>query len=232
MSEFFKFEDTSRDFPFYKQNPKLSKMAWMVLLASIPIAFMLYLLIGIESEFIGSLIFCLTMLIPLLYYSNWDLSLIFHNPSRSEIKLAFLLFIVYIIYAFAMDTIIGAFSQPSEVSPEAIGITAEMTVSLIYSMMGEELVKFIPLMFLIRLFYKYTNNRKLSIVLSTIIVLISFGLIHYSPGLTSLTSVILIQGFGSMSELYGYLKTKNLFVSYITHLLTDGIIFMLILLGI
>lgn len=232
MSEFFNFEDTSRDFPFYKHNPKLSKMAWVVLLASIPIAFVLYSVISLESEFIGSLVFCLTMLIPLLYYCNWDLYLIFHAPSRNELKLAIILFIVYIIYAIAMDTIIGAFSQPSEVSPEAIGVTAEMTVSLIYSMMGEELVKFIPLMFFMRLIYKYSNNRKLSIVISTIIVLISFGLLHYTPGFTSLISVMLIQGFGSLSEIYGYLKTKNLFVPYITHLLTDGVIFMLMLIGI
>ncbi len=232
MSEFFNFEDTSRDFPFYKHNPKLSKMAWVVLLASIPIAFVLYSVISLESEFIGSLVFCLTMLIPLLYYCNWDLYLIFHAPSRNELKLAIILFIVYIIYAIAMDAIIGAFSQPSEVSPEAIGVTAEMTVSLIYSMMGEELVKFIPLMFFMRLIYKYSNNRKLSIVISTIIVLISFGLLHYTPGFTSLISVMLIQGFGSLSEIYGYLKTKNLFVPYITHLLTDGVIFMLMLIGI
>jgi len=231
MSEFFNFEDTDRDFPFYKQNPKLSKMAWIVLLASIPIAFILYGVIGLGSEYIGSLVFCLTMLIPLLYYSNWDFYLIFRNPSRSEIKLALLLFIGYIIYAIAIDAILSAITQAGEINPEAMGVTAEMTVSLIYSMMGEELVKFIPLMFLMRLFYKYSNNRKLSIALSTIIVLISFGLLHYTPGSTPLISVILIQGFGSLFEVYGYLKTKNLFVPYLSHLLTDGVIFMAMLLG-
>lgn len=231
MSEFFNFEDTSRDFPFYKHNPRLSKMAWIVLLASVPIAFLLYALIGLKSELIGSLVFCLTMLIPLLYYCNWDFNLIFHSPSKSEIKLAILLFIGYIIYAIAISTLIDAFTQTSELNSETISVTVEMTVSLIYSMMGEELVKFIPLMFLMRLFYKYSNNRKLSIAISTFIVLISFGLLHYAPGVTPLISVILIQGFGSIFEVYGYLKTKNLFVPYITHLITDAVIFMLILIG-
>ena len=231
MSEFFNFENKDRDFPYYKHNPKLSKAAWFVLLASVPISLIVYGIISCDSEFIGSILFCALMLIPLLYFSKWDYSLIFHKPNRSEIKLAILLFVGYMIYAIVIDTVISSFGQTSQVTPESLGVTSEMIISLIFSMMGEELLKFIPLMFLMRLVYKYSNNRKLSVIISTFIVLICFGLLHYSPGITPVISVIFIQGFGSIFEIYGYLKTKNLFVSYITHLLTDGIIFILILIG-
>lgn len=231
MSEFFKFEKNGRDFPYYKHNPKLSKTAWIILLLSIPTAFLMYSIFGIASEFIGSLLFLSTMLIPLLYFSNWDYSLMFHKPTKNEIILAVGLFIGYLIYAVAIDTILGSFSTSSQVTPETMDVTVEMTVCLIYSMMAEELVKFIPLMFLLRLFYKFSNNRKLSVIISTIIVLICFGMLHYDPYLTPLVSVIFIQGFGSIFEVYGYLKTKNLFVPYISHILTDGVIFILVLLG-
>ena len=99
-------------------------------------------------------------------------------------------------------------------------------------MMGEELLKFIPLMFLMRVVYKFSNNLKLAVVISVTIVLIVFGLIHYWPPSNTLVSVLLLQGLGSMFEMYGYIKTKNIFVPYISHFLTDAVSFILILSGV
>lgn len=232
MSEFFKFEDSSRDFPYYKHNPRLSKTAWIVLMLCVPISFIVYGLVGIENELIGSILFALVLLLPLMYFSNWDLSLIIRKPTKKEIGLAVLLFIGYIIYALAVGSVIDAFTQTTEATSDYLGVTWEMLFGLIFSMMGEELVKFIPLMFFMRLIYKYTNNRKVSIIVSTLIILGFFGLLHYDPPEFPLISVLAIQGFGSIFELYGYIKTKNIMVPYLSHLLTDASIFILILLGI
>ena len=231
MSEFFKFEDTSRDFPYYRHNPKLSKTAWIVLLASIPISFLVYGVVGIESEMIGSILFALILLVPLMYFSNWDFSLLFHKPTKGEIKLAVLLFIGYLIYAIAVGEVLEVIGQASTATGDYLGVTWEMLFALVFSMLAEELVKFIPLMLFMRIVYKYTNNRKLAIVVSTAIVLVFFGLLHYDPEVTPLLSVLVIQGFGSIFELYGYIKTKNVFVPYLCHLLTDGIIFLMMLIG-
>ena len=230
MSEFFKFEDTSRDFPYYRHNPRISKGAWIVLLLTIPISFLVYAIFAIEHEMLGSILFALILLIPLMYFSKWDFSLIFHKPTKSEIKLAVLLFVGYMIYAIAMDGILELFEQTSAVTGDYFGLTWEMLFSLVFSMLAEELIKFIPLMFFMRFVFKFTNNRKLSVVVSSTIVLIFFGLLHYDPQVTPLISVLLIQGLGSIFEIYGYVKTKNLFVPYLCHLLTDGFIFLLILL--
>ena len=231
MSEFFKFEDTSRDFPYYKHNPKLSKTAWIVLLLSIPISFLVYGVVGIESEMIGSILFALTLLVPLMYFSNWDFSLLFHKPTKGEIKLAVLLFIGYLIYAIAVGEVLEVIGQASTATGDYLGVTWEMLFALVFSMLAEELVKFIPLMLFMRIVYKYTNNRKLAIVVSTAIILVFFGLLHYDPEVTPLLSVLVIQGFGSIFELYGYIKTKNVFVPYLCHLLTDAIIFLMMLIG-
>lgn len=230
MSEFFKFEDTSRDFPYYRHNPKISKGTWVVLLLAIPVSFLVYAIFAIEHEMIGSILFVLVLLIPLMYFSNWDFSLIFHKPTKSEIRLAVLLFIGYMIYAIAVGEVLDLIGQSSTVSGDYFGVNWEMLFSLVFSMLAEELVKFIPLMFFMRLLYKFTNNRKLSIVVSTAVILIFFGLLHYDPGITPIMSVLVIQGLGSIFELYGYIKTKNLFVPYLCHLLTDGFIFLLMLL--
>ncbi|MBR3213487.1 MAG: CPBP family intramembrane metalloprotease [Methanosphaera sp.] len=68
--------------------------------------------------------------------------------------------------------------------------------------------------------YKYTGNRKVSIMVSMIIVMIFFALLHLTD-MKSLVSVLALQGFGPIFEFYGYVKIKNLLVPYITHLCTE-----------
>lgn len=232
--KFLEFDET-RDFPFYRHNPRISKLGWFVLLLSVPIAYVTYILIAalVESDILGGILFVLIMLIPLLYYSNWDYSLMFRKPTKNEIILGCVMFIGYMIYSTAVGSVLDMYGLSGVVSSaDTAGITVESTIGLIFSMMGEELLKFIPLMFLMRVIYKFSSNLKLSIVISTIIVLFGFGMLHYAPPTNTIASVLLLQGLGSLFEMYGYLKTKNLFVPYISHLLTDAFSFILILLAI
>ena len=86
-------------------------------------------------------------------------------------------------------------------------------------------------MFLLRVIYKYSNNRKLSVIISVALILIMFASMHaFNP--IMFIFALFIQGFGSIFEFYGYIKTKNVLVSFLCHLLTDEFIFMLMLLGI
>lgn len=97
--------------------------------------------------------------------------------------------------------------------------------------MGEEFFKFIPLMFFLRTFFKYTDNRKLSVIMSMLVVIVLFACIH-AYDFETLIFALFIQGFGSIFELIGYIKTKNILISYITHLCTDVFIYLIILMGI
>lgn len=103
--KFLTFDET-RDFPYYNHNPRIPKTGWIVLLLTVPISYLLYLIIGRYSEIAGSIVFCFTMLIPLLYYSKWDYTLLFHKPSRNEIILAVLMFAGYIIYSLIVGEIL------------------------------------------------------------------------------------------------------------------------------
>jgi len=139
--------------------------------------------------------------------------------------------IIKIIYAIGIGEVLAIFNLAGPETVSNFGINVVSLISLVFSMMGEELLKFIPLMLLLRTFYKFTDNTKVSMILSVAIVLAVFGLMHYSPGENTLISVLVMQGLGSLFEMYGYIKTKNLFVPYIAHLLTDAVIFIMILLG-
>lgn len=225
--------DESRDFPFYRHNPRISSGGWLLLILSVPLALLVYALVGFESEIIASVLFCLIMLIPLLYFSKWDYSLMFRKPTKNEIILAILMFAGYMIYALCLGSVLDmvGLGGVEASSAEEVGVTIQSTVGLLFSMMAEELLKFIPLMFLMRLVYKFTDNLKISVAVSTAIVLLGFGLLHYAPPTNTIVSVLLLQGLGSLFEMYGYLKTKNLFVPYISHLLTDAVMFIIILVG-
>lgn len=225
--------DESRDFPFYRYNPRISSGGWLLLILSVPVALLVYALVGFESEIIASVLFCLVMLIPLLYFSKWDYSLMFRKPTKNEIILAILMFAGYMIYALCLGSVLDmvGLGGVEASSAEEVGVTIQSTVGLLFSMMGEELLKFIPLMFLMRLVYKFTDNLKISVAVSTALVLLGFGLLHYAPPTNTIVSVLLLQGLGSLFEMYGYLKTKNLFVPYISHLLTDAVMFIIILVG-
>lgn len=228
--KFLEFDET-RDFPYYKHNPQISQENWIILLFSVPIAFIMYVFLSsFTSELIGSIFFMLIMLIPLLYVSNWDYKLFIRKPTRNEIILGILMFIGYMVYSILIDNFLVNFGLVNPNGAAPLDINYISLISLIFSMMGEELIKFIPLMFFLRLFYKFTEKRNLSFALSSIIIMIGFGLLHYDFS-SPVIGVLLLQGLGTSFELYGYFKTKNLFVSYLSHILTDATIFILILSG-
>ena len=220
--------DENRDFPFYNENPRMSKIGWLVLLISVVLSYCTYHFISFPNEILSSIVFLLIMLVPLLYFSNWDYSLFFKKPTGDELILAVLMFLAFFAYSYVMTNFLASSGIPN-LDGSSEGIVN--IVGLIFSMMAEELVKFIPLMFLLRVLFKYTSNRKLSIIISSAVTLVFFGLIHLEPGV-SIISVLLIQGLGSIFHLYAYLKTKNLITSYIAHLMTDAIILIISMLGI
>ena len=188
--------DNNRDFPYYNENPKMSKIGWLVLLICIPVAYYANGFVSVFSnEIIGSISFLLILLIPLLYFSNWDYSLFFQKPTKNEFILAVLMCLAYIVYSSILTNLLGTWGIPDVGNSNANIVTI---VSLIFSMMAEELIKFIPLMFLLRVLF---------------------------------LSVLVIQGAGSIFHLYVYLKTKNLFASYLSHLMTDASVLILVMMG-
>lgn len=230
MSEisWFNFENKDLDFPFYRNNPHIPKWGWVALFVA-----MLFGFLFITSEKVYFVIFgLLLMLIPILYFLKWDYKAIFQRPKAKEVALAVALFVGYLIYATVMSMILEYFGVvPAEELIEESSITLMSYVPLVFSLMGEELVKFIPFMFFLRLSYKYSQNRKLSVIVSMLLVMLFFASLH-AFDFTMLIFAIFVQGFGSIFEFYGYIKTKNIFISYITHFCTDAFIFALALMGV
>ena len=220
---YFNFENPEFDFPFYNKNPEISKSAWLVILIALALGYVLYLTLNIYGIFfVGEISFCALSLIAVLYYLNWDYKRLFRKPSLNDFGWAIAMMVVYIVFSSIFTIMLPASFGFTNFSMAAIDVTHEI-LSLIFLMMGEELFKFIFFVLFLCILFKYTNNRKASIIISMFLSLIAFGFAHYIPSGALVTSLF-IQGIGSVFHLFLYVKTKNLVVSYTSHLLTDVII--------
>lgn len=169
-------------------------------------------------------------IVPVLYFLKWDYKAIFRTPARRDILLAVGLFIGYFVYAMVMEAILKQFGIVSNGPINQESVTVMTLFTSIFSLMGEEFLKFIPFMFFLRVIYKFSNNRKLSVIISMLIVMVMFAYMHsFDPAL--FIFALFIQGFGSIFEFYGYIKTKSIWIPYLSHLFTDYFIFIIILLG-
>ena len=222
----FKFEDKDYDFPFYKKNPHIPKWGWIVLFFAWIIGFILIMFSNVPM----AILCCIVFIVPVLYFLNWDYHAIFRMPSGRDVALAVALFVGYLIYAMLMGILLEHFGIVSSGLVDGESVTIMVIFTLIFTLMGEEFLKFIPFLFLLRVIYKYTHNRKLAVIVSVALIMVMFASMHAYNYIMFLYALF-IQGFGSIFEFYGYIKTKNILVSYITHLCTDVFIFALFLFG-
>ena len=224
--DWFKFEDRDYDFPFYNNNPQITKRGWLVIF----FAFLFGFFLATSEKFIISIIGCILLIVSVLYFLKWDYKAILRMPSRNDILLAVVLFIAYILYTLAMDPILAQFGIISSGTVDPTSFSVMTSFEFIFWVLGEEFIKFIPLMFFLRVLYKYTNNRKLSIIISVALVMLMFASMH-AFNYVMLIYAVFIQGLGSIFEFYGYIKTKNIIVPFLCHLLTDEFILLMVLLG-
>ena len=222
--DFFNFEDKKYDIPFYNNNPKISKFAWLILWIAMVIGYLSHLTvdsyIGIPFE---GIMLCFILLIPVLYYLNWDYKAIFRKPSLNDLMWAVGMALTFVVYSTAC-TYLFSFAGINEGKIPLLAVNlANDFASFIFLLMGEELIKFILFAFFLCILYKFSSNRKPSIVVSMFITVMIFGLIHAIPTGFYVTG-FLVQGLGSLVHMFLYVKTKNVFVCYISHILTDTII--------
>ena len=223
----FKFEDGDFDFPFYNKNPHIPKWGWVVLF----IVWFMGFFLAVSDKLHFALMGCIVLIVPVLYFLKWDYKAIFRKPSRRDLLLVVALFAGYMIYSLAIGMVLEQIGIVSSGTVDPTSVGAMILVITVFNVLGEEFIKFIPFMFLLRVIYKYSNNRKLSVIISFALIMIMFASMHaFNP--IMFIFALFIQGFGSIFEFYGYIKTKNVLVSFLCHLLTDEFIFMLMLLGI
>ena len=96
---------------------------------------------------------------------------------------------------------------------------------------AEELFKVFIFLIMLHILYKFTNNRKKSMIIGIIATLVIFGLMH-ANSYNNIWYNIVYVGLGGFFTFYPYLKTKNLLLSIIVHFIQNMIITTMFVMGI
>ena len=221
MGDYFKFENYDEDLPFYSGETELSLKGALLLLGclilfALPIVFPIPM---IDLEF--SLYLCFVLLLPTLYLLRGHLNLLFKTIKLGNFKIVLLCVFLSLVYSFVMLYILSKIGITStEPLEETIVVDLTTVISMIFQLMGEELFKILSFLLSMFVLYRFSHNRKVSLVISLVIAMAAFGLMH-GGFYGGFIQVFLIQGLGSIFDFYAYLKTRNIFVSYMAHIIFD-----------
>ncbi len=221
MVDYFKFENHDEDLPFYTGETKLSLTGALLLfvcliLFAVPIVFPIPM-----TDWQFSLFLCFILLLPTIYLLRGHLNLLFKTRRPGDLKIVLICVVLSLAYSFVMLYILSKIGITStEPLEETLAIDLVTVISMMFQLMGEELFKILTFLLSMFVLYRFSHNRKVSLVISLIVAMTAFGLMH-GGFYGGFLQVFLIQGLGSIFDFYAYLKTRNIFVSYMAHVIFD-----------
>ena len=222
-----KFLDDGIDFPFYNDKPKLHILEWLILVIAVcmPVIFLFTPLVPPNYIPIS---FFLVMVIPALYVCKGNFSLFFKKLKSGDVTTILIAFLGYYIYATVVVTILQFVGYTTSSNAAfSSSLNWLFFINMFLQLLGEEFFKIFILLIVMYLIYKLFNNRDVALWVGIIVSLLFFALIHVGS-YGKIIQILLLQGVGTFFNLYAYLKTKNVVVSYIVHFLVDIIPFGLV----
>lgn len=222
MTDFFKFETIKEDLPFYNGVPEIPAWGWILLLAGVIVHVMLIKKIPFEIDYsIFPVALMLSTTLPILIVARGNYGYFFKKITKGDIKYIILTVVLSFIYAMIFGSIFYLTEgMPHLAGDEMLIMSAYNVLILVVQLMGEELFKITMILILMLVLYKISKKRKASLSVSVFVALVAFGLLHAGE-YGSMLRVIIVQGIGSIFDVLLYLKTKNVFASYLSHLLFD-----------
>ncbi len=232
--DMFSFERKGLDFPLYNDS-SVRPIHVIAMLAGALVIFLALFFFDLGLWGTCAL-FLIGTLLPFLWAAHGRIGAVIKAPKLADIPviLATLLlgFVFAIIVALVMQFVFGiqgsahpiTHAAPSDIS---IPVVASMAIQLL----GEEMLIVNILLSALWIVYQKTGNRKKGVIVGIVASLFVFAVAHLST-YDSLLQVLLIQGVGHIFCLFGYLKTKNVLVSYATHLLNNALPLLVVMSGV
>lgn len=233
-SNFFKFERKNDDFPFYSELE--SPLNWknsIVVLIAVMVGFYLFSMgFGGPVQPFMNVIFPLAALI---FVTRKEWTSIFRKLKSRDIITILGAYIVNIIATFVVGgLVVKLFGGSPNAAIEAIdGNFVEQIPFLLKTipmLFGEELITILPFLIILRVgVQKFNMSRKNAIILGVIVSVIIFGAYHLPTYNWNFGQAIIVIGLARVILIYPYLKTKNIWTSFIAHVLNDWTLFALAL---
>lgn len=230
-SDFFNFEDREYDLPFLSDDSRFSTKNVIILLIGFLIALaMPFIIPPTGNTFLKAIILTLAPLLAVVYVFKGDMSNIFRMPKPRDILTVIIGVIVMFACAVISNIIIASLGITALSDSAINGSALLLLIRAVIQLLGEELIKFIPLIIVSAYLYK-SIGRKAAIIAAIIISQIIFALFHIPAYGFSILFLLLHIGFTSIALPFVYVKTKNLVLCYIIHLINDLFAFLPYLMG-
>lgn len=233
-SEFFRFERENDDFPFYSElsSPSLNLKSSLIFLVSVAVGFALFLIMfgGPNVQPFMNVIFPLAAVI-FVARSQW--TLLFRKLLAKDILLILGTYVANLIVTGIVGFLImNLFSTSANPATDSFnGNFADAIpffLRTIPMLFGEELITILPFLVVLSFGVKQLKmNRKSAIILACIVSAILFGAYHLPTYNWNIVQAILGIGIARIVLLYPYLKTKNIWTSFIVHVMNDWSMFAL-----
>ncbi|WP_060626880.1 CPBP family intramembrane glutamic endopeptidase [Paenibacillus etheri] len=230
-SDFFRFERKNDDFPFYSelQSPSLNLKSSLILLIAVAVGFALFLIgFGGPVQPFMNVIFPLAAVI-FVARSQW--TSLFRKLVAKDILLILGTYIVNLIVTLAAGSIISKLFDVSA-NPVGEGFNGNFAdaiptfLKMIPMLFGEELITILPFLVILAFGVKKLKlSRKSAIILAWVVASIIFGAYHLPTYNWNIIQAIVGIGIARVVLLYPYLKTKNIWTSFIVHVMNDWTIF-------
>ncbi len=224
-NEYFQLENKDYDIPFYRQNPKLTSGQLAALIISAVLTFAISFLD--TTQLLKAILFLIVPTSTVYYALNGNMSEIFRMPERKDILYILIFLIIFFILSIMSNAVLKALAIPIPRHSPLDSSPVIMIIAVIIQLVGEELYKFIllvlPMIFLYR-----RIGRRASLIIGIILSQIVFSLSHAHAYSFNIPYILLAIGIPSVTFPLLYLRTKNITVTYIAHLIWDfiGIIVM------
>ncbi|WP_407423543.1 CPBP family intramembrane glutamic endopeptidase [Methanobrevibacter sp.] len=229
--DYFRFEDKEYDIPFYNGNPNIGSSKIIVLFFGLCLTFCIPFIEFGDMELLKAILSCFIPLIAVWYSLDGNLSEIFRKPEKKDMKIIILGLISVFLVMYITTLISKVFGIPSQSHKPYVGAPMITILSTIIQLVGEELFKFIGIVLPMIFTYKYIG-RKGAIIVGIIVSQLIFALAHISAYGFNIADLILTIGIGSIVFPLIYVKTKNIAISYLVHLIWDFIGILPVIFGI
>ena len=232
MDKKYFFFENRYDFPYYSEKNKDSTRNLIILLIT-PLLFA-FLIMGPIQFFKGQeqVILFLTTFFMLLFLTRGNLGVFFKKISFDDLRLVIVSYILYAVYYLLIVSFLQLinFKTVNASTSFFTDLNLLYYLTFILQVFAEEIFKIFLFLLLLGIIYSRIGNRKKSIIIAVFLTLIIFGLLHYNS-YPSIVQIILIQGFGGIFELYPYIKTKNMLIPIMVHLLINFSSWFMLLFG-